>query len=158
VRKTTEGTGNSITIINASPLAMGLITTNGPSDWHPASSELKQRCANAAKYCSERNVDISKLALAFVAKGIKGKNKELLHHPSPSFSVITTQGTLVSCTSIQQLESNLKVWKDGLNEEENEVLADIMSLYFERSADWVGVEVKQYRQRDPSLSLETTVD
>ena len=28
-------------VISASPLAMGLLTENGPPEWHPASSELK---------------------------------------------------------------------------------------------------------------------
>lgn len=28
-------------VISASPLSMGLLTENGPPDWHPASSELK---------------------------------------------------------------------------------------------------------------------
>lgn len=28
-------------IISASPLAMGLLTENGPPEWHPASPELK---------------------------------------------------------------------------------------------------------------------
>ena len=28
-------------IINASPLAMGLLTESGPTEWHPASTELK---------------------------------------------------------------------------------------------------------------------
>lgn len=30
-----------VAVISASPLAMGLLTDNGPADWHPASSELK---------------------------------------------------------------------------------------------------------------------
>ena len=28
-------------VISASPLAMGLLTENGPPEWHPASNELK---------------------------------------------------------------------------------------------------------------------
>jgi L-galactose dehydrogenase len=28
-------------VISASPLAMGLLTENGPPEWHPASAELK---------------------------------------------------------------------------------------------------------------------
>lgn len=30
-----------IGVISASPLAMGLLTENGPPEWHPASEELK---------------------------------------------------------------------------------------------------------------------
>lgn len=30
---------------------MGLLTNGGPQQWHPASENLKQICAEAAKYC-----------------------------------------------------------------------------------------------------------
>lgn len=36
------------TVMNASPLNMGLLTTSGPPAWHPASPELRQ-CVNEAK-------------------------------------------------------------------------------------------------------------
>ncbi|XP_035227786.1 L-galactose dehydrogenase-like isoform X1 [Stegodyphus dumicola] len=40
-----------IAIVNAAVLGMGLLTNNGPPDWHPAGSELKAACEQAAKYC-----------------------------------------------------------------------------------------------------------
>lgn len=52
-------------IINAAPLGMGLLTTNGPPVWHPAPSELKAACARAAQHCRERGKDIAQLALQF---------------------------------------------------------------------------------------------
>lgn len=37
--------------INASPLAMGLLTNAGPPPWHPAPTKMKQACARAAERC-----------------------------------------------------------------------------------------------------------
>lgn len=52
-------------IVNASPLAMGLLTNRGAPDWHPASDRIKERCARAAAYCSSNGADIAKLAIQF---------------------------------------------------------------------------------------------
>ncbi|PIA51837.1 hypothetical protein AQUCO_01000015v1 [Aquilegia coerulea] len=52
-------------VISASPLAMGLLTHNGPPEWHPASPELKSACKDAANYCKEKGKNISKLAMQF---------------------------------------------------------------------------------------------
>ncbi|PKA50467.1 L-galactose dehydrogenase [Apostasia shenzhenica] len=52
-------------VISASPLAMGLLTENGPPDWHPASSELKTICRAAAIHCKEKGTSISKLSLQY---------------------------------------------------------------------------------------------
>lgn len=53
-------------IINASPLAMGLLTERGAPDWHPAPEPLKAACAKAAAFCRARGVDIAQLALQHV--------------------------------------------------------------------------------------------
>ncbi len=54
-----------IGLINASPLGMGLLTNRGTPDWHPATADIKQVCAQAAAYCHRKGVDIAKLALQF---------------------------------------------------------------------------------------------
>ncbi|PWA03054.1 hypothetical protein BB558_000787 [Smittium angustum] len=50
-------------VIMASPLSMGLLRSEGPQDWHPASQELKDAVTECIKRCSERNVNLSDLAL-----------------------------------------------------------------------------------------------
>lgn len=50
-------------IINASPLALGLLSPKGPQSWHPGPPELKLVCKNAADLCAERGVSLAKLAL-----------------------------------------------------------------------------------------------
>jgi L-galactose dehydrogenase len=55
-------------IISASPLSMGLLTHQGPPEWHPAPAELKEAAAAAAACCRDQGVDLSKLALQFAVK------------------------------------------------------------------------------------------
>ena len=56
---------HGVGIINASPLSMGLLSSRGTPDWHPASQELKDACAKAAAYCAEQGYPIEKLAIQF---------------------------------------------------------------------------------------------
>jgi L-galactose dehydrogenase len=51
--------------INASPLAMGALTSRGAPPWHPAPRGVLARCAQAAAACQERGADLAKLALQF---------------------------------------------------------------------------------------------
>ena len=37
--------------MNASPISMGLLSERGPPAWHPATQDIKDTCAQAAKYC-----------------------------------------------------------------------------------------------------------
>lgn len=52
-------------ILNAAPLAMGLLSERPAPEWHPAPPEIREACAQAAAYCRSRGVDIARLALQF---------------------------------------------------------------------------------------------
>lgn len=54
-------------ILNSAPLAMRLLTDEGPPDWHPAPPELRARCAEAAAYCRSRGASLARLALQYSA-------------------------------------------------------------------------------------------
>lgn len=54
---------HGIKLTCAAPLSMGLLTNSSPPDWHPASSSLKDACAQAAALCRSKGVDISSLAV-----------------------------------------------------------------------------------------------
>ncbi|GJM95669.1 hypothetical protein PR202_ga12439 [Eleusine coracana subsp. coracana] len=54
-----------IGVISASPLAMGLLTDNGPPEWHPAPEELKLACRAAADHCRKKGKSITKLAMQY---------------------------------------------------------------------------------------------
>jgi L-galactose dehydrogenase len=57
--------GKEVGVINASPLAMGLLTERGAPSWHPAWPEVQAACARAAAHCRSRGADIAQLALQF---------------------------------------------------------------------------------------------
>lgn len=52
-------------IFNSAPLAMRLLTQEGPPSWHPAPAEVVAKCAEAAAYCASQGADIAKLALQY---------------------------------------------------------------------------------------------
>jgi aryl-alcohol dehydrogenase-like predicted oxidoreductase len=52
-------------VINAAPLAMGLLSAQGPPAWHPASATLKIHAQQAAAHCAARGYPIEKLAIQF---------------------------------------------------------------------------------------------
>lgn len=56
-----RGTG----VMNASPLAMGLLTNQGPQPWFPGQPEVRAACAKAAELCRRRGADISFLGMQF---------------------------------------------------------------------------------------------
>ena len=55
----------NIGVINASPLSMGLLSSRGAPDWHPAPKPLAEACTRAAQYCSEIGYPIEKLAIQY---------------------------------------------------------------------------------------------
>ena len=52
-------------VINASPLSMGLLTSRGIPDWHPAPKPLVEACARAAQHCKANDYPIEKLAIQY---------------------------------------------------------------------------------------------
>jgi len=57
----TKGVG----IFNSAPLAMRLLSDEGPPAWHPAPAALRAKCAEAAALCRARGTSIGRLALQF---------------------------------------------------------------------------------------------
>lgn len=56
---------HGVTVFNASPLGMGLLTTGGPPDWHPAHDRVRDAAAEAARRCAALGGDLSFVALQF---------------------------------------------------------------------------------------------
>lgn len=57
-----------IGVINASPVGMGLLTPQGPPDWHPAGDEIKEACHKALEFCQSKGKDLTKLAVQFAVE------------------------------------------------------------------------------------------
>ena len=55
----------NVGIFNSAPLAMRLLSNEGPPAWHPSPAALRAKCAEAAELCRARGSDIGKLALQF---------------------------------------------------------------------------------------------
>jgi len=77
-------------IINASPLHMGLLTSQGAPDWHPAPAEVKRAGEEIVVVCQRYGVDASAVGLHFC-----------LEHPYVA-------STLVGMSDAQQVKNNLR--------------------------------------------------
>lgn len=90
---------------------MGLLTNGGPPEWHPASSELKERCQEAANICRNANVELGKLAM---------------HH----FCKLDGPATfLVGMQTPELVHMNTDVFLNGLNEAESKLLNELKEKY-----------------------------
>ena len=58
-------TAKGIGVISASPFSMGLLTSRGVPDWHPAPQPLVEACRKAALHCQAKDYPIEKLAMQY---------------------------------------------------------------------------------------------
>jgi len=118
-------------VINASPISMGLLSARGPPEWHPATQNIKDACKQAAGYCSEKDIDLSKLAVKFTTE-----NENI-----PT--------TLVSTASERNLKTNINVVESELTVEERDAMEHILDRYMVplKNATWENLEVQEYRRQ-----------
>lgn len=95
-------------VIGASPLAMGLLTENGPPDWHPAPHALKDAARRAAAVCRQRGASLPALALAY------------------SRSLGLTDTLLVGLSSPEQVAANVGA---TVNRIDRSLLDEVLSLF-----------------------------
>ncbi|KAL9417598.1 hypothetical protein AB3S75_040559 [Citrus x aurantiifolia] len=98
-------------VISASPLAMGLLTDNGPPEWHPASPELKSACKAAAARCKEKGTNISKIAMQYSLS-----NKDI-------------SSVLVGMNSVKQVQENVTAASElALFGKDQEALTEVEAI------------------------------
>jgi L-galactose dehydrogenase len=56
---------HGVGVMNASPLCMGLLSDNGPQDWHPAPEAVKAAGRAAAELCRKRGASLATLGMQF---------------------------------------------------------------------------------------------
>ena len=56
---------HGVGVLNASPLAMGLLTNQGPQPWFPGPKSVVEACRAAADLCRSRGADIATLGMRF---------------------------------------------------------------------------------------------
>jgi L-galactose dehydrogenase len=88
-----------IGLINASALHMGILTEQGPPDWHPAPQTVRDAGRKAVEFCGSHGADISEVALRFS-----------LGHPYIS-------STLVGMANTRQVEASLKLLRTSTDPE-----------------------------------------
>ncbi|MBC8079793.1 MAG: aldo/keto reductase [Gorillibacterium sp.] len=54
-----------VSLVNASPLSMGLLNGKPLPEWHPATDQMRLICKRAADHCAERGKDLAKLAVQY---------------------------------------------------------------------------------------------
>ena len=86
-------------LINAAGLHMGLLTDQGPTEWHPAPPVVREAGKKAADYCRAHGANISEVALRFC-----------LGHPYVA-------STLVGMGDTQQVEAGLKLMQGSTDPE-----------------------------------------
>lgn len=97
----------NIGVIAASPLGMGLLTGRGPAQWHPATPEIRETCAQAVQWCESQGVSMEKLAIQFAVS-------------NPAFA-----STLVGTASPTQIQNNAKWAQEPLDDE---LLATVQTI------------------------------
>lgn len=82
-------------LLTASPLSMGLLTTN-PPEWSPAPAELKSASSEAADVCSAWAGGLPDIALGFSYRNAR--------HLGIS--------TVVGMGSLEQVHETMRVWRE----------------------------------------------
>jgi L-galactose dehydrogenase len=105
-----RGTG----VMNASPLAMGLLTNQGPQPWFPGQPEIVEACRKAAELCRRRGADISFLGMQF------------------AYAEKRIPCTITGAARKSELEVNLRAMTEPID---SQLLADVMKL-LDPVRDW----------------------
>ncbi len=95
-------------VINASPLAMALLTPNGPPDWHPAPAPLADAARRAAAHCRDRGADLAFLGIQY------------------AFACPDVDTTMTGTSRLETLESNLEALNTPIDDE---LLAEVLAIF-----------------------------
>lgn len=82
---------SGIGLINASPLHMGILSAEGPPEWHPASDHIKETGRKVIELCDARGANVSQVSLRLA-----------LDHP-------TLTSTLCGMKTRAQVDQNLEI-------------------------------------------------
>ncbi len=120
----------NVGVINASPLAMGLLTASGPPVWHPATDDQKERCRDAHRRAAALGLNISRLAVQFC---------------SGSRVPVGVATTLHSVPTVEQLRMNLDATLSTPTAAEAAAVDLLLQQVFAgHDGTWTGVEVAKY--------------
>jgi L-galactose dehydrogenase len=101
-------------VLNASPLAMGLLTKHGAQPWFPGQPEIVAACQKAADLCRSRGADIAFLGMQF------------------AYAQKRVPCTLTGAARKSELEVNLRAMTEPIDQK---LLADVMKV-LDPVRDW----------------------
>ncbi|KAJ8954404.1 hypothetical protein NQ318_011078 [Aromia moschata] len=114
-------------IICAAANSMGLLSSLGPPDWHPAVKEIRDVCSEAREYCKEKGVELGKLAVYYT-----------LQQEGPDT-------VLVGMNSVKYLTYNLDVVYNGLSRKEKDAYEEVLKILSKmKQTHWENVEVEAH--------------
>ncbi len=114
---------HGVGVLNASPLSMGLLTEQGPPEWHPANGEIRHACQTAAAKCRSRGWDIAALGMQFC------------------FAESRIPSTITGTAKRSELEANLRTLAEPANWDGIFTATDALALVRDQtwtSGHWVG--------------------
>ncbi len=94
-------------VLNASPLSLGLLTSQGPPPWHPATPEIKAACRAVADLCKSRGADLATLGMQFC------------------FSEKRIPSTITGTAKKAELDANLRAMQEPIDPT---LLADVLGV------------------------------
>lgn len=100
-----------ISVFNASPLGMGLLTDQGPPDWHPGHASVHAAAAEAARLSRDAGTNLSHLALQFALQTAKTNGMT---------------STVIGMSKPSNLMRNIKALSDPLDPE---LLARVEAIF-----------------------------
>lgn len=139
-----------IGVINAAPLAMGLLTQAGPPTWHPAGAALRSAATAAARDCEANGTDLARLAMVFALRQPADTTMVSSADPSIMRANVELAATTVATNPDEPgeaLEHRLR--STGLTSEEEALLLRLREVYFaplQRTGQehWEGVEIAHH--------------
>lgn len=114
---------HGVGVLNASPLSMGLLTEQGPPEWHPANAEIRHVCQTAAAKCRSRGWDIAALGMQFC------------------FAESRIPSTITGTAKRSELEANLRTLSEPTDWDGIVAATDALALVRDQtwpSGNWVG--------------------
>jgi L-galactose dehydrogenase len=96
-----------IGVINASVTHMGVLTEQGPPEWHPAEQDVREACQKAAIYCRQHGLRLPTVAIYFALQNLD------------------IDLTLLGVRTVAELESSLEVLFSSINKD---ILAAVQEI------------------------------
>ncbi|XP_018014329.1 L-galactose dehydrogenase [Hyalella azteca] len=114
-------------IINSSVTAMRLLSSSGPPQWHPASSQLRNICCQAAKLSKSRGVELAGLAAQFSVM-------------SPGVDI-----HILGCDNIEIFAEIFELVTEPPSDERQKLMQEVQDLLKTvRVRNWEGGEISDY--------------